>query len=111
MERRDFLFALASGVAVVRLPGEYRMANLADWHNVMNIHPGGDIRRLAEHYRVFRSDKGPDTLPSRYGSFSQAVARDFEGGLVVRIDGWLYSRTELYLCALKVGLLNQILES
>lgn len=113
MERRYFLCALVCSGEIVRLPGEYLFEDihLPDWQNILNIHPGSDIQRLAEHYREFRSGKGPGTLLRRSGKFSEAIARDFERGLVVRVDGWLYSRTELYLCALKVGLLNQVMES
>jgi hypothetical protein len=46
-------------------------------------------------------DRALEASPARLGELARsALARDFERGLTVTVDGWILSRTEARLCAL-----------
>jgi hypothetical protein len=111
--RRAFLLALAAGLAYAaagRLapapPAETSRAPLeplrrhprsaaAIGGRYLRAHPGESIavRRLAA--RSLRAGDGD----ARQRALRRACARDFAEGRVVRVDGFVLSRTEARLCA------------
>jgi hypothetical protein len=114
--RRAFLLALAAGLAhaaagrlALAPPAETARAPLpllrrhpvsaaAIGARYLRAHPGESaaVRRLAA--RSLRAGDGCDG-DGRRRALRRACARDFAEGRVVRVDGFVLSRTEARLCA------------
>ena len=123
MLRREFLNAAINGSGVLLSPllqWFHTSTRLPSIFPVRNIPTGFDVLGLGNQYlRMFPALRNRNALmdsilyssvasrPSRqtgadgvFEILTRATELDFERGATMRIEGWVYSITELRLCAL-----------
>lgn len=115
MKRRRFLELGAAGIAAAGIPGTVLAATsnvtaLNDPNLLRVLHSRSAVRRIGESYRkAYPHEDDADVLRTEIlreaGAHTRAAVEDrvrcdFEEARIVRVHGWILSRTEARQCAL-----------
>lgn len=122
MQRRQFIHLAAAGAAAAALPGAGwaatapRSAHALASPHLLTMLGSSETAAIGRAYRAaYPSERTADALSrailsetglpassdeAQHGRLDEHVRRDFSSGRIVRLNGWILSRTEARQCAL-----------